>query len=167
MKAVEEKYSEEYIDISFRVIKGGSEECLLETFEKNEDICFLDLIQNTDEFGRGEGSRVLQNFFKYLVRHRGISKVYSFATYDEFYYEDEEGESNLSRLIRFYEKNGFNILAKWSNNADQVDMSLELNKYGVPTNIVRKKISLAQSIMGLFDKYIVAAYIRKRSCRQR
>lgn len=125
-----EFYSDE-ATISYGI--RSAEECMIEFSEEDGNICFIDLIQvyDLDDKGKGYGTLLLKDFLD-RMSEAGIKKFYLFAAFTESEYEDENYSTDeeklnaLHRIIKFYQRFGFEDYGMPSSYNQQVDMFLHI-----------------------------------------
>lgn len=96
---------------------------------KDNSICLIESVYVTEEFqGIGFGTKAMKEFI-HFQKEKGIKHFYLFAAYNNDDFRTPDGGSGLSRLIKFYEKFGFQSESQPISvlNSDQIDMYLSLS----------------------------------------
>lgn len=144
-------------EISYR--HANPSELLSVSDEEFSKPIILDLIQAGD-MGEGKGSRLLKDFIN-KMKSEDVDLIYLFAEYDPFY-EYDEGDfqeldeeeqteiqiNGLKRLIKFYEKHGFEVLGGNIGVGTQVDMALVIgdNMKSTTNAMVSDEASLRKAL---------------------
>ncbi len=120
-------YEFKYGTINYRISDG--DECLIEYDSSDNKVCFIDFISIVEDSRKeGFGEKYLKKFIK-KMKKAGIKKFYLFAAFQEedLGLTDSSDEYKLevfNKIIKMYEKCGFESYGPASSWSDQIDMAI-------------------------------------------